>query len=338
MVDRLLASPTYGERWARHWLDLARYAESEGFKSDEIRPDAWRYRDYVIASLNADKPYDRFVQEQIAGDELFPDRPDALVATGFNRHGPDESNATNLLQRRQEILNDITDTVGSSLLGLTIGCARCHNHKYDPIPQKDYYRLQAFFAAVRLQTDVPYLTPAQQESYQAQLRTWEEQTRTSVPGWRSWKPRCEKSSFKIARSDSLPMCRRRSRRSRQSGLPLQWILYHKAMPQLELGTIDVKSLKPADQQAWKDCRQELQTYAALKPTLPVACAITDVGPEAPKTFALAVGVYNAPLEEDSAWLSLLAGPRARNRAPTTPGHHRTPCRPRALADQFRAIP
>src|SRR5579871_4705828 len=113
VVDRLLASPRYVERWARHWLDLARYAESEGFKSDEIRPNAWRYRDYVIQSLNADKPYDRFIREQIAGDELYPDSPEALVATGFNRHGPDESNATNLLQRRQEILNDITDTVGS---------------------------------------------------------------------------------------------------------------------------------------------------------------------------------------------------------------------------------
>ena len=95
VVDRLLASPLYGERWARHWLDLARYAESEGFKSDETRPNAWRYRDYVIQSLNADKPYDRFVQEQIAGDEMWPNDPQARVATAFNRHYPDESNARN---------------------------------------------------------------------------------------------------------------------------------------------------------------------------------------------------------------------------------------------------
>src|SRR6185436_2577419 len=111
-IERLLSSPHYGERWARHWLDLARYAESEGFKADETRPNAWRYRDYVIRSLNDDKPYDRFVQEQIAGDELFSGDPEALVATAFNRHYPDESNARNLMQRRQEILNDITDTVG----------------------------------------------------------------------------------------------------------------------------------------------------------------------------------------------------------------------------------
>src|SRR5580765_1005210 len=113
VVERLLGSPRYGERWARHWLDLARYAESEGFKADEIRPNAWRYRDYVIKSFNNDKPYDRFIKEQIAGDELWPDNPDALVATGFCRHYADESNARNLRLRRQEILNDITDTVGS---------------------------------------------------------------------------------------------------------------------------------------------------------------------------------------------------------------------------------
>ena len=133
VVDRLLASPRYGERWARHWLDLARYADSEGFKSDETRPNIWRYRDYVVDSFNQDKPYDRFIKEQIAGDELYPEDPAALVATGFNRHFPDESNARRLMLRRQEILNDITDTVGSVFLGLTYGCAKCHDHKFDPI-------------------------------------------------------------------------------------------------------------------------------------------------------------------------------------------------------------
>src|SRR5438105_793657 len=113
VVDRLLASPRYGERWARHWLDLARYADSEGFKSDETRPNIWRYRDYVIDSFNQDKPYNRFVKEQIAGDELYPNDPAALIATGFNRHFPDESNARKLMERRQEILNDITDTIGA---------------------------------------------------------------------------------------------------------------------------------------------------------------------------------------------------------------------------------
>src|ERR1700722_13529850 len=124
VVDHLLASPQYGERWARHWLDLARYAESDGFKSDETRPNAWRYRDYVINAFNSDKSYDRFVCEQIAGDEMWPDDPQARIATGFNRHYPDESNARNLWQRRQEILNDITDATGSVFIGLTYACAR----------------------------------------------------------------------------------------------------------------------------------------------------------------------------------------------------------------------
>src|SRR5881296_898266 len=177
VVDRLLASPHYGERWGRHWLDLARYAESEGFKADETRPNAWRYRDYVIGALNADKPYDRFVREQIAGDELWPDDPDARVATAFNRHYPDESNARNLMQRRQEILNDITDTVGSVFTGLTYGCARCHDHKYDPILQADYYRLQAFFANARAADDIVLAGEGAIREHRARMSAWEEKTR-----------------------------------------------------------------------------------------------------------------------------------------------------------------
>ena len=146
VVDRLLASPAYGERWARHWLDVARYADSNGFKADETRPNIWRYRDYVIDAFNSDKPYDRFVKEQIAGDELYPGDPDALVAMGFNRNWIDETNAAALFTRRQETLDDMTTATGEAFLGLTFGCARCHNHKFDPILQKDYYRLQAFFS------------------------------------------------------------------------------------------------------------------------------------------------------------------------------------------------
>ena len=148
VVDRLLASPHYGERWGRHWLDVARYADSNGFKADETRPHIWRFRDYVIQAFNSDKPYDRFVREQIAGDELYPGDPEALVAMGFNRHWIDETNAAGLLTRRQETLDDMTNVTGATFLGLTYGCARCHDHKTDPILHIDYYRLQAFFAKV----------------------------------------------------------------------------------------------------------------------------------------------------------------------------------------------
>src|SRR5438876_42897 len=178
VVDRLLASPHYGERWARHWLDLARYAESEGFKEDETRPNIWRYRDYVIKSFNADKPYDRFIREQIAGDELWPDDPEARIATAFNRHYPDEHNARDLRQRRQEILNDITDTVGAVFTGLTFACARCHDHKFDPILQTDYYRLQAFFANIAAFDETPLLSPGELKQYREKLALWEEKTST----------------------------------------------------------------------------------------------------------------------------------------------------------------
>src|SRR5262249_10226362 len=176
LVDRLLASPRYGERWAMYWLDLVRYAESDGFKADDIRPAAWRYRDYVIRALNADRPYDPCVQDHPAGDDLPPDTTEAVLATASNRHFPDEYNARNLEQRRQEILNDMTDTTGQVFLGLTLGCARCHDHKFDPILHTDYYRLQAFFAAVRTTQDLPIASPKEQAAYQKKMQAWKEQT------------------------------------------------------------------------------------------------------------------------------------------------------------------
>jgi hypothetical protein len=145
LVDRLLADPRYGERWARHWLDLVRYAETHGFEADNVRSHAWRYRDYVIRSFNQDKPYDRFLQEQIAGDELWPNNADSWIATGFLRLGTYDELSTDPTGRHQDMLNDATDTLSSAVLGMTVGCARCHDHKYDRITQRDYYRLQAFF-------------------------------------------------------------------------------------------------------------------------------------------------------------------------------------------------
>lgn len=148
LVDRLLASPHYGERWAQRWLDVVRYADTNGYEMDAERPHAWRYRDYVVRSFNAGKPYDRFLKEQIAGDELYPGDQDALIATGFHRLGPIHLVSGNQDEEmnRQEVLTEMTYGVGSVFLGLTIGCARCHNHKFDPMLQSDYYRLQAVFA------------------------------------------------------------------------------------------------------------------------------------------------------------------------------------------------
>jgi len=149
VVDRLLQSPHYGERWAVKWLDVVRYADTNGYEGDAERIHAWRYRDYVVGAFNQGKPFDRFVREQIAGDELYPGDTDALIATGFNRAGPLHvvGGNTDKEEIRQDVLNEMTGAIGSVYLGLTIGCARCHNHKFDPIPQSDFYRLQAVFAA-----------------------------------------------------------------------------------------------------------------------------------------------------------------------------------------------
>jgi hypothetical protein len=147
VVDRLLASPQYGERWGRHWLDVVRYADTGGFEADHLYPNAWRYRDYVIRSLNADKPFNRFLQEQVAGDELWPEDADAVLATGLYCVGPALAESAMISnQLEYEWLTDAADTTGSAFLGLTFGCARCHDHKYDPITQQDYYGMQAIFA------------------------------------------------------------------------------------------------------------------------------------------------------------------------------------------------
>jgi mono/diheme cytochrome c family protein len=147
LVDRLLASPHFGERWGRHWLDVARYADSGGFETDIFYGGAWRYRDYVIRSFNSDKPFDRFVKEQIAGDELYPGDTDARVATSLYAVGPVLQEAGMVPGKLDyDWLTDAVDTTGSAFLGLTVGCARCHDHKYDPVSQTDYYALQAVFA------------------------------------------------------------------------------------------------------------------------------------------------------------------------------------------------
>jgi hypothetical protein len=168
VVDRLLASPRYGQRWGQHWLDLVRFAESEGFEYDRHIPDGWRYRDYVVDSLNRDKPFDRFVVEQIAGDEIAPGDRESETASIFHRLGPVRRNAGNpeIALSRNEVLTERTDILGATFLGLTVGCARCHNHKLEPIAQKDYYRLQAYLAATE-EHDISLATPAQVKAWEA---------------------------------------------------------------------------------------------------------------------------------------------------------------------------
>ncbi|MBI1313383.1 DUF1553 domain-containing protein [bacterium] len=173
LIDQLLASPHYGEKWGQHWLDVVRFAESEGFEYDRHHDEAWRFRDYVVRSFNGNKPFDRFATEQLCGDELAQqfegDDPrtnaelrDALVAAGFHRLGPVRRNAGNpeIAFSRNEVLTEMTNAVGTVFLGLTVGCARCHDHFFDPFLQKDYYRLQAFLAETH-EFDTPFVDPAE---------------------------------------------------------------------------------------------------------------------------------------------------------------------------------
>ena len=170
LLDRLLESQHYGERWARHWLDIAHYADTHGFERDQLRPNAWRYRDWVIRAINADIPYDEFLRRQIAGDVLAPDDPEQVTATGFLAAGPWDfvgqvETKSDVLRRqaRADDLDDMVTQVMTASCGVTINCARCHDHKLDPVPQRDYYSLVAVFAGVK-RADAP-INRAEQDRY-----------------------------------------------------------------------------------------------------------------------------------------------------------------------------
>ena len=167
VVDRLLGSPHYGERWAQHWLDVVRYADSSGYANDFERGNAWRYRDYVVRSFNDDKPFDEFVRQQVAGDEIDPSDPENLVAAGFLRMGPWELTGMEVAKvARQRFLDDVTDAVGQVFLGHMLQCARCHDHKFDPIPTRDYYSMQAIFATTQLaERHAPFLDSENQDGF-----------------------------------------------------------------------------------------------------------------------------------------------------------------------------
>ncbi|MFN3323990.1 MAG: DUF1549 and DUF1553 domain-containing protein [Bryobacteraceae bacterium] len=178
VIDRLLASPRYGEQWARHWLDVVRFAESDGYEYDLHRPDAWRYRDYVVHSLNVDKPYTQFLTEQLAGDEIDPNNEVYQIASGFNRLGALRKNAGNqeVASSRNEVLTEMTNIVGAAFLGVTLGCARCHDHKFDPIRHTDYYRMQGFFAQTHAR-DIMLANEEEQKTWKSKAEPIEREMR-----------------------------------------------------------------------------------------------------------------------------------------------------------------
>lgn len=287
-VDELLASPLYGERWAQHWLDLVRYAESDGYNADEYRSAVWPYRDWVINSLNADMPYDRFVREQLAGDEIAPDDPNVLIATSYLRNPIYEWNQVDVRSQWDIILTDITDTTGELFLGLSFGCARCHNHKFDPILQKDYFRLRAFFEPVQWRDDLKLANVSEKEEYSRRQSEWEAATaevRSKLDALLG--PMIEKSVARATKrfSDEFQTMMRKEEAQRD---PLERQLSNLCMRQLHRArrTFDPsKSLKSdADKARYAELSEELKKFDGLKPSpLLEAFVATDVGPAAPAT-------------------------------------------------------
>ncbi len=209
LVERLLASPRYGERWGRHWLDVTRYADTNGFSNDFERPNAWRYRDYVIRAFNEDKPYDQFVREQVAGDELYPDNPEALIATGFLRAGPWEHTGMSVAAvDRQFFLDDVTHHTGSAFLALTLGCARCHDHKFDPLPTEDYYKFQAAFATTQFaRRPVGWLASEDTDGFEDGLATLDRRLDRLQAKIREIEKKIEDATMKrhgVSRPEGLP--------------------------------------------------------------------------------------------------------------------------------------
>src|SRR5262245_31740173 len=323
VVDRLMASPAYGERWGRHWLDVARYADSDGFKADATRPNIWRYRDYVIKAFNDDKPYDRFVREQIAGDELYPGDPEALVAMGFNRHWIDESNAAGLITRRQETLDDMTAVTGTAFLGMTFGCARCHDHKYDPILQKDYYRLQAFFANTSFgDGPLPLKDPAERRKYEEQKALWEEKTKSIraemaeiLEPLRISKAKGGSNTFEDEVQEAIFMDAAKRN-------PWQQMMYHTAKPRVafdeEPDARTLRGLKGDNGKRYTELKKQLAEFDSLRPKpLPEAQFMIDISATAPPTYLLQRGDVRLKGEEvQPGFLSILDPSDAKTTPPS----------------------
>jgi hypothetical protein len=291
-VDRLMATPQYGERLAEKWLDVVRYADTNGFELDALRPDAWRYRDYVVRAFNQDKPYDRFLREQIAADELFPGDKDALLALGFLRAGPRHVVGGNQDQEmnRQEDLVEMTGAVGATFLGLTVGCARCHNHKFDPILQSDYYRLQAVFAATDFK-DIEIASKQEKQDYEAAKKAWDARlkpiTDQIVAIEKPYRERLRQermTKLDAAHAAALKI-------PKMERTPEQQFTAKEAEAQLNLTWDEVVHvLSPEDREKRAELRRQMHALELEKPAeLAKAQAVEDTTKDPPTTFILKVG-------------------------------------------------
>jgi len=314
LVDRLLSSQHYGERQARRWLDLARYADSGGFQNDITRPNFFRYRDYVVQSFNADKPYSRFIQEQIAGDEIAPGDQNALVATGFLASYTDNPNARDLIGRKYQITTDIVDTIGTAILGTTIGCARCHNHKSDKITQKDYFSLQAFFANTAFNEKLPAEKGAQELEYQKALAVYETAARDIIEKQKAIIDSIRDKASQYYKERYNPDARVSLVKAKSEWNALdRWVNYRAdtVTDQVALSNY-IRDIANDDKnpdrtpelvakwQEYQKLTEDLKKFEKLKPTrgADTFTAATELGhPDAPPTFIFFGGNHERPLDE-----------------------------------------
>jgi hypothetical protein len=324
VVDRLLASPQYGERWASKWLDVVRYADTNGFELDLDRPHAWRYRDYVIRSFNADKPYTRFIQEQIAGDEMFPESKEALIATGYLRTGSEHLVAGNIdpEESRQEVLTEIATNVGQTFLGLTINCARCHNHKFDPILQSDFYGLQAVFGGARGK-DVEIATLEEKAAFEASQKAYKERLAPVEAALKALAKPFELQIVEKRKARLDPKLLEALDTPKDKRTPEQKRLASDADAQIKPAWDEIVAIMPSEVKAERArLREQLHQVEATAPDpLPMAYAYVNTGDAAPESYVLRLGDPHARLDPVDASVPFVM--RAGYRVPTASPGRRT---------------
>ncbi len=292
VVERLLASPHYGERWASKWLDIVRYADTNGFELDVERPHAWRYRDYVVRSFNADKPYDRFIREQLAGDEMFPGDKEALVATGYLRAGSEHIVGGNVdpEESRQEVLTEIATNAGQTFLAMTVNCARCHNHKFDPILQADFYALQAVFAGAKGK-DVEIAEPDEKAAWETARKAYDERLKPVQTALKALAKPFEERLVEEHKRALDPKLLEALNIPKDKRTPEQKRLASDAETQIKPAWDEVVATMPPGVLAERArLREKLHEVEATAPDpLPHAYSYVNTGEAAPESFVLRMG-------------------------------------------------
>jgi cytochrome c553 len=323
LVDRLLHDPRHGEHAARHWLDVVRYAESDGWNQDAYRDSIFRYRDYVVRAFNDDKPLPDFIREQLAGDELPGDNPESLVAAGFLRLGIYEYNQRNARGHWDSIMNEVTDVTGDVFLGIGMACARCHDHKFDPVLQNDYFRLRAFFEPIVWQDDVPVATHDERQAYEDRLAAWKQETAeiqrqidalVAPYHERKWETTVDKFPLDIQACFHKPRSERNSWEDQMA--------YLVARQFWDEGGGPLSGMSKADKAHYEQLQAQLKEHAAAKPgPLPTAMSVRDfpgtiaptVIPDDPAAEPVAPGVLSVLEGSEAAGLSFPEVPLSTGR-------------------------